>query len=146
MARGPLKALRYGDEGVRDKTGIVVQDKVGAAELLGQAAGFSPSSVRNAFEGKSAIVQQDRALMARRSALVEQFAMAAMAGDEEGKAAAREDIAKFNEKNPNRRIQAMQLAQSVHQREKRIREAKEGVYLPSKRRDALEAGRFAVPD
>lgn len=146
VARGPLKALRYGDEGVRDKTGIVVQDEVGAAELLGQAAGFSPSSVRNSFEGKGAIVQHDRALQARRSALVEQFAMAAMAGDEEGKAAAREDIAKFNEKNPNRRIQAMQLAQSVHQREKRIREAKEGVYLPSKRRDAMEAGRFAVPD
>lgn len=146
VARGPLKAWRYGDEGVRDKSGIVVQDEVGAAELLGQAAGFSPSSVRNAFEGKSAIVQQDRALMARRSALVEQFAMSAMAGDEEGKAAAREDIAKFNEKNPNRRIQAMQLAQSVHQREKRIREAKEGVYLPSKRRDAMETGRFAVPD
>ena len=146
VLRGPLKALRYGNEGVRDKTGIVVQDEVGAAELLGQAAGFSPSSVRNSFEGKGAIVQHDRALMARRSALVEQFAMAAMAGDEEGKAAAREDIAKFNEKNPNRRIQAMQLAQSVHQREKRIREAKEGVYLPSKRRDAMEAGRFAVPD
>ena len=146
VARGPLKAWRYGDEGVRDKTGIVVQDEVGAAELMGQAAGFSPSSVRNSFEGKGAIVQHDRALMARRSALVEQFAMAAMAGDEEGKAAAREDIAKFNEKNPNRRIQAMQLAQSVHQREKRIREAKEGVYLPSKRRDAMEAGRFAVPD
>ena len=146
VARGPLKAWRYGNEGVRDKTGIVVQDEVGAAELLGQAAGFSPSSVRNSFEGKGAIVQHDRALQARRSALVEQFAMAAMAGDEEGKAAAREDIAKFNEKNPNRRIQAMQLAQSVHQREKRIREAKEGVYLPSKRRDAMEAGRFAVPD
>lgn len=146
VLRGPLKAWRYGNEGVRDKSGIVVQDEVGAAELLGQAAGFSPSSVRNSFEGKGAIVQQDRALMARRSALVEQFAMAAMTGDEEGKAAAREDIAKFNEKNPNRRIQAMQLAQSVHQREKRIREAKEGVYLPSKRRDAMEAGRFANRD
>lgn len=146
VARGPLKALRYGDEGVRDKTGIVVQDEVGAAELMGQAAGFSPSSVRNSFEGKSAIVQHDRALQARRSALVEQFAMAAMAGDEEGKAEAREDIATFNEKNPNRRIQPMQLAQSVHQRQKRIREAQEGVYLPSKRRDAMEAGRFAVPD
>lgn len=146
VLRGPVKAIRYGDEGVKDKTGIVVQDEVSAAELLGQAAGFSPSSVRNSFEGKSAIVQHDRALQARRSALVEQFAMAAMAGDEEGKAEAREDIAKFNEKNPNRRIQPMQLAQSVHQRQKRIREAEEGVYLPSKRRDALEAGRFAVPD
>ncbi|MBV7460605.1 MULTISPECIES: PLxRFG domain-containing protein [unclassified Acidovorax] len=146
VLRGPLKSFRYGTEGVRDKSGIVVQDEVGAAELLGQASGFSPSSVRNSFEGKSAIVQQDRSLMARRSALVEQFAMAAMAGDEEGKSEAREAIARFNEKNPNRRIQAMQLAQSVNMRQKRIREAQEGVYLPGKRRDALEAGRFAVLD
>lgn len=64
--------------------------------------------------------------MARRSALVEQFAMAAMAGDEEGKSEAREAIARLNEKNPNRRIQAMQLAQSVNMRQKRIREAQEG--------------------
>ena len=147
VLRGPLKSFRYGTEGVRDKSGIVVQDEVGAAELLGpQAAGFSPSGVRNAYEGKSAVVQHDRALQARRSALVEQFAMTAPAGDEEGKAGAREAIAKFNEKNPNRRIQAMQLAQSVNQRQQQIREAHEGAYLPSKRRDALEAGRFAVPD
>lgn len=146
VLRGPLKSWRYGTEGVRDKSGIVVQDEVDAASLIGQASGFSPSSVRNAYEGKSAIVQHDRALQARRSALVEQFAMAAMAGDEEGKAEAREAIAKFNEKNPNRRIQAMQLAQSVNMRQKRIREAEEGVYLPSKRREAMEAGRFAVPD
>lgn len=147
VLRSPMKAIRYGSEGVKDKTGIVVQDEVGAAELLGQAAGFSPSSVRNSFAGKSAIVQHDRALQARRSALVEQFAMAAMAGDEAGKAEAREAVAAFNEKNPTRRIQAMQLAQSVNQRQKRIREAQDGVYLPSKRRaDAMEAGRFAVPD
>jgi hypothetical protein len=146
VLRGPLKAWRYETEGVKDKSGIVVQDEVDAASLLGQAAGFSPSGVRNAYEGKSAIVQHDRALQARRSALVEQFAMAAMAGDEEGKAEARDAVAKFNEKNPNRRIQAMQLAQSVNQRQKRIREAQEGVYLPGKRRDAMEAGRFAVPE
>lgn len=146
VARGPLKAIRYGSEGVKDKSGIVVQDEVDAAALWGQAAGFSPSSVRNSFEGKSAIVGHDRALQARRSALVEQFAMAAMAKDEEGKAEARESIAKFNEKNPNRRILPMQLAQSVAMRQKRIREAQEGVYLPSKRRDAMETGRFAAPD
>jgi hypothetical protein len=146
VARGPLKAIRYGSEGVKDKTGIVVQDEVDAAALWGQAAGFSPSSVRNAYEGKSAIVSHDRTLQARRSSLVEQFAMAAMAGDEEGKAEAREAIAKFNEKNPNRRIQPMHLAQSVAMRQKRIREAQDGVYLPGKRRDAMEAGRFAVPE
>jgi hypothetical protein len=143
VLRGPLKAWRYETEGVKDKTGIVVQDQVDAAAVAGQAVGFSPSSVRNAYEGKAAIVGQDRALQARRSALVEQFAMAAMAKDEEGKAEAREAIQRFNEKNPARRIQPMQLAQSVRMREKRIREAEDGVYLPKKRRDAMEAGRFA---
>lgn len=90
---------------------------------------------------EAAIAGQDRALQARRSALVEQFAMAAMAKDEEGKAEAREAIQRFNEKNPARR---MQLTQSVRMREKRIREAEDGVYLPKKRRDAVEAGRFAA--
>lgn len=144
VLRGPLKAWRYGEEGVRDKSGIVVQDEVDSAALLGQAAGFSPSGVRNAYDGKAAIVSHDRALQARRSALVEQFAMATMAKDEEGKAEARQAIQRFNEKNPGRHIQPMQLAQSVRMREKRIREAEDGVYLPKKRRDAIEAGRFAV--
>nr|WP_205904800.1 PLxRFG domain-containing protein [Diaphorobacter sp. HDW4A] len=144
VLRGPLKAFRYGTEGVKDKSGIVIQDEVDSASLLGQAAGFSPSEVRNAYEGKSAIVGHDKALQARRSALVEQFAMAVMTKDDEGKADAREAIAKFNEKNPSRRIQPMQLAQSVHARQKRIREAEDGVYLPKKRRDVLEQGRFAT--
>ncbi|QIL80984.1 phosphoribosyltransferase [Diaphorobacter sp. HDW4A] len=146
VLRGPLKAFRYGTEGVKDKSGIVIQDEVDAASLLGQAAGFSPSDVRNAYEGKSAIVGHDKALQARRSALVEQFAMAVMSKDDEGKADARAAIAKFNEKNPNRRILPMQLAQSVHARQKRIREAEDGVYLPKKRRDVLEQGRFATGD
>ena len=67
-----------------------------------------------------------------------------MAGDEEGKADARADIAKFNEKNPNRRILPMQLAQSVRMRTKRIEQAQDGVYLPTKRRDAMDVGRFAT--
>lgn len=144
VLRGPLKSFRYEVEGVKDKTGIVVQDEVGAAALLGQAAGFSPSSVRNSYEGKAAIVSHDRALQARRSALVEQFAMAAMAKDEEGKTEAREAIQRFNEKNPGRRILPLQLNQSVRMREKRIRDAEDGVYLPQKRRDALDVGRFAT--
>ncbi len=146
VLRGPLKAWRYSTEGVKDKSGIVIQDQVDAAALLGQAAGFSPSETRNAFEGKAAVVSHDRALMTRRRALEEQFAMAAMAKDEEGKTEARAAIAKFNDKNPERRILPMQLAQSVRNREKRIRDAEDGVYLPRKRRDSQEVGRFANGD
>lgn len=87
-----------------------MQDQVGEAELLGEASGFSPLSLHNSFEGKNSIVQHDRALQARRSTLIEQFAMAGMSCDEGGKADARVDIAKFNEKNPARRTQPLQLA------------------------------------
>ena len=142
--RGPLKAWRYHNEGVKDKSGIVIQDEVDAAAFWGQVAGFSPSETRNAFEGKSAVIAHDRALMTRRRTLVEQFATAAMAKDEEGKVEARAAIAKFNDKNPERRIQPMQLAQSVRNRENRIQEAEDGVYLPRKRRNALDVGRFSA--
>lgn len=140
LTEAQISQLRLSPE----EADIVAQDEVGAAALLGQAAGFSPSSVRNAYEGKSAIVGHDRALQARRSALVEWFAMAAMSNDEEGKAEARDAVQRFNEKNPHRRILPMQLAQSVCQREKRIREAEDGVWLPKKRRDAADVGRFAT--
>ncbi|WP_284337642.1 PLxRFG domain-containing protein [Comamonas sp. NoAH] len=144
--RNPLKAVRYGGEGVKDKSGVVVKDEVDFAGQLGQFMGFSPSEVRLAYEGKAAITKHDRALVARRSTLMEQYALAAMAGDEEGKVEAREAIARFNEKNPSRAIKPMNLAQSVRMRQRRIEQAQEGVYLPMNRRDALGVGRFADQD
>jgi len=60
VLRGPLKALRYGTNGVKDKSGIVIQNEVDAAALLGQTTSFSPSEVRNAYEGKSAVVGHER--------------------------------------------------------------------------------------
>lgn len=144
--RGPLKSIRYGSEGVQDKSGIVVKDDVDFAGQVGQFMGFSPSEVRLAFEGKAAINKHDRTLGARRSTLMEQYALAAMAGDEEGKTEAREAITRFNEKNPSRMIKPLQLGQSIRMRQRRIDQAQEGVYLPRNRRDALEAGRFVIQD
>jgi len=145
--RGPLKAYRYGTEGNIDKTGIPINDEIGAAGVAGQALGFSPSEARLAQEGKSAVYQADaRIRRQRRAELLRQFAAAAMVGDEEGKGEVRSDIARFNEKNPKQRILPLQLMQSVRMREKRIREASEGVYLPKNRRDVLEAGQFAVAE
>ncbi|MBF6631075.1 MAG: PLxRFG domain-containing protein [Comamonas sp.] len=141
--RNPLKSLRYANEGVQDRSGISIKDDVDYAALVGQFAGFSPSEVRLAYEGKAAINKQDRALAGRRSTLMEQFALAAMAGDEEGKAEARVAIDRFNEKNPSRTIKPMQLAQSVRMRQRRIDQAQDGVYLAKNRRDAMGAGRFA---
>ena len=69
-----------------------------------------------------------------------------MAKDEEARAEAREEIKRFNEKNPTRRINPNHIMQSVHNRKKRIDQAQDGVYLPRNRREAMEAGRFALAD
>ena len=140
--RGPLKALRYANEGAVDKTGIVITDEVSAAGVLGQASGFSPSQVRRDTERRSAIYAYDRALLERRSVLMRMMAEARIQGDEETAAEVQKDIQRFNEKNPTRRITPMNIAQSVRNRRKRIDEAEQGVYLPSKRRDALDAVSF----
>lgn len=144
--RNPLKSLRYADEGVVDRSGVVVRDEVGIAGIASQLVGFSPSEVRLSFEGKSAIFDADRRLSNRRSELMTQFARAAMEGDQEGMAEARAAIAAFNQKNPSRRIQANHLMQSVQARRRRIAQAEDGVYLPRNRADAREAGRFANPE
>lgn len=142
--RGPVKAVRYATEGAKDRSGVSILDEVGAAGIAGQALGLSPSEVRLAAEGRRAIMSADKALISRRAALMEMAAHAQMAGDAEGLADLREQIAKFNERNPDRRIKPENLRASVRARRRRIEEAQQGVYLPKNRRDALEAGRFAA--
>lgn len=144
--RGPVKALRYAEEGVQDKSGISILDEVSPAAVAGQALGFSPSAARNAQEGKSAVMAHDRALGERRQELLTKAARAAMAKDAEALAEARKEIAGFNEKNPGRRITPLNITQSVRNRQKRIDQSQDGVYLPKNRRDAMEAGRFALGD
>jgi len=142
VLRGPVKAIRYANEGVQDKSGISILDEVGPAAVAGQALGFSPSQARNAQEGKSAVMAHDRALGDRRQELLTRAARASMAKDAVALDDARKEIARFNEKNPGRRINPNHIMQSVRNRNKRIDQAQDGVYLPKSRRDAMEAGRL----
>jgi hypothetical protein len=143
FARNPIKAYRQYSDGEVDRTGVVIKDEVSLAGVLGQASGFSPSEIRLAFEGRSAVMSADRRLNERRQDLMTQFARAAMDQDQGGMAEARAAIADFNKVNPGRRITPPQMWQSVRNRERRIREADDGVYLPRTRRDVVDEGRFA---
>ncbi len=146
VLRGPMKAARYESEGAVDKSGVVIKEDVSLAAIAGQALGFSPSEVRNASEGRGAVFQHDRRLQQRRQALMRQYATAIVAGDAEGAKETRDDIAQFNQKNPDRRILPVNLRQSVSNRRRRVEEAEQGVYLPKNRADARRAGRFAQVD
>lgn len=80
--RGPLRAIRFAEEGAQDKTGVSITDEVGIAGIIGQAAGFSPSEVRLATEGRSAVYNLQKKLDSRRTSLMSQFARAKMDDDQ----------------------------------------------------------------
>lgn len=144
--RGPLRSIRYADEGAQDKTGVSIKDDVGIMGVIGQAAGFAPSEVRLATEGRSAVYKLQKRLDERRSSLMTQFARAKMNDDQEGMDKAWQEIQKFNEGNPSRRINKMQALQSYRTRKKRIDTAENGMVIPRKKRDDLNEGRFAFDD
>lgn len=148
FAKNPFKAYRYATEGVQDKTGVDIMDgnPVSGAGIFSQTIGFSPSQVRTAYEGKSAIYQQQQALQKRKSKLTANWVRAKRNDDQEGMDSAWKDIQEFNEVNPKLRINRINLMQSYHQNAKRIRDAENGVYLSKKYRDIGDYGRFAETD
>lgn len=137
------KTYRYADEGVQDKTGVSIMDEVSSMDLLVQGMGFSPSDVRTANEGKTAIYQLNRKLNERRSRLMTLWSRAKMMDDQQEMDEIWEEIQGFNDKNPSRRITRMNLNQSYRNRQRRIDRAEDGIYLSRNRQDAREAGYFA---
>ncbi|WP_052417803.1 PLxRFG domain-containing protein [Acinetobacter junii] len=137
------KAYRYADEGVQDKTGVSIMDEVSSMDLLVQGMGFSPSDIRTAYEGKSAVYQLNRKLNERRSRLMALWSRAKMMDDQQEMDEIWEEIQGFNDKNPSRRITKINLNQSYRNRQRRIDRAEDGVYLPRNRQDARDAGYFA---
>lgn len=137
------KTYRYADEGVQDKTGVSIMDEVSSMDLLVQGMGFSPSDVRTASEGKTAIYQLNRKLNERRSRLMALWSRAKMMDDQQEMDEIWEEIQGFNDKNPSRRITRMNLNQSYRNRQRRIDRAEDGIYLSRNRQDAREAGYFA---
>lgn len=138
-----VKSYRYHSEGALDRSGVPIREDVSFPGVAAQFVGFAPSEVRRSYEGRYAIYGMDRQLSDRRSTLMRQFAQASMDNDAAGMQRAREAIAKFNQVNPEVRIQANHLMQSVRSRRRRIDESEQGLYLPRNRRGMTEQGRFA---
>ena len=137
------KTYRFGEEGVQDKTGVSIMDEVGSMDLLVQGMGFSPSDVRTANEGKSAIYQLDKKLNERRGRLMALWSRAKLMDDQNEMDEIWEEIQGFNERNPSRRITRVNLNQSYKNRQRRIDRAEDGIYLSRNRQDARSAGYFA---
>ncbi|WP_286713011.1 PLxRFG domain-containing protein [Acinetobacter sp. UBA2581] len=144
--RSPLRSIRYATEGAQDKTGVMIKDDVGVFSLAAQAVGFSPSEVRLATEGRSAIYSHTKRLDKRRTELMNDYVRAVQRDDMDGQKEIWAEIQAFNQKNPSRRISRVQAMQSLRQREKRVKQAEHGIYLPNKKREDADIGRFAFDE
>ncbi|MBE9589974.1 PLxRFG domain-containing protein [Moraxella sp. K127] len=144
--RDPLKAYRYATEGNVDKSGIeiVERENVGISDIAQQAIGFRSGKFAKAQEVKSAIYQADKQLTAIRSDLVRQYALAKRNGDDEQMDRIWEEIKHFNVKHPSVKITKPALMQSIRQRQRRIDNAKDGIYLSKNREYLREYGAFGV--
>lgn len=144
--RDPLKAYRYATEGNVDKSGIeiVERENVGISDIAQRAIGFRSGKFANAQETKSAIFQADKQLTAIRSDLVRQYALAKRNGDNEQMDRVWEEIKRFNVKHPSVKITKPALMQSIRQRQRRIDNAKDGIYLSKNREHLREYGAFGM--
>jgi hypothetical protein len=148
VLRNPLKAVRYADEGVLAKDGKVIQEDVGGVGIFSQAIGFSPSDVRTSMEGRSAIYAYKNKLNNGRNNLMDAWVNARREDDSDGMEEAWAAILEFNEKvsekNPNLRINRIQLMRRYKERERKNNDAGDGgVYLTKRQKGAEEQGRFA---
>lgn len=144
--RSPLRSIRYATEGAQDKTGVMIKDEVGMLSLAAQAVGFSPSEVRLATEGRSVIYSHTKRLDKRRTELMTDYVRAIQRDDADEQKEIWAEIQAFNQKNPSRRISRVQAMQSLRQREKRVKQAEHGIYLPNKKREDADIGRFAFDE
>lgn len=143
VLRSGLKSVRYATEGAQTRDGKTIVEDVGMAEWLGQAAGFSPSRVRDAGKAREIVFGLDRRINARRASLIRDYGDAVMAKDHGAMGRQREAVLRFNAANPDRPITGATIVQSVRMRTMRAAEAEKGIYLPRKRRGLVEQGRFA---
>jgi hypothetical protein len=137
FVRNGLKAFRLGTEGAMTKDGVPITDDIGAYNTFMQIFGFNPAELAEAQARAGAEKRAERAIMDRRSALLEKAFMARQEGDSGGLQDIMEAIGNFNEKNPEIAITAKTLRSSQMSRQRRIAESVDGVYLNPKIRARL---------
>jgi hypothetical protein len=139
--KDPIKAIRYGNEGVVDKSQITLIEDTTLNEEIAQFFGFSPARAMEAYAGKGAIKSQETRLKQRRQELLNRYARARQSGDD------LEDVSdmikRWNAANPSMAITGETLMKSMRNRAKRQAESENGAYVPKRNRSLTDLGEFA---
>ena len=139
----PIKALRYGSEGVKSWRGDDLGVKLDSGDIFAAAMGFQPSQLAEMFEGRAAIKGREAKLNARREEITNTWIAATMAGDAAMQAEAMDAAANFTRANPSLAINALTLRRSLQSKLRMQTQIEAGVHLTKKREGLRTEGRFA---
>lgn len=136
-AKNLIRAGRYFTQGEEvNKSGATiadfdVTDSRQAAEVIGQALGFTPTRVARQWDMQAMQRDAINYWVIRRKLLFEQFDKARQTKDREAVADAREAVKKFNGEAPDRRLRIsfQDLVESSREREKNRKKVEQGKAL-----------------
>jgi hypothetical protein len=138
--RNGFKTIRMAEEGVRNRDGTPIVEDISGYNLMMQAVGFNPREVAEKRESASVDAKIRDKIAKRRDSLLDQYYAAWQESDKQGIQEALDNIRKFNEKNTQRgvAITTQTLMRSIMGRQRRQREAVNGLYMSEGLRDRVE--------
>ena len=135
FVRNGLKAFRLGTEGALTKDGTPITEDIGAYNALMQVFGFNPASLAEAQARAGAMKTAEKAMFARRDALLDKLDAARQSGDFDGVQDVQESINRFNDKVPVKvRITPETTSRSYATRRRNERESVDGITLDRRAR------------
>lgn len=107
------KAGRYAVEGVKDKTGDTIVEKVPLQDVVKQAVGFTPAEIADRFARNTFQSNLQRRIKEDRSSAMKAAGRARVEGDEAAFEKATKKVDEFNERHPEYGIRAKNVRQSA---------------------------------
>ena len=135
-----MKGMRYIAEGATNKDGVPIVQDVSLYNAFMQLGGFAPADLSEAYARAGAKKATEKALLERRTALLDLLHVAKQNGDTEGVREITERIQVFSQKNPEKplRITSDTISRSERSHKQREREMVDGVHINKNLRRRLD--------
>jgi hypothetical protein len=143
FVRNFMKGTRYLVEGATTIKGDPVMEDISAYNSLMQVIGFAPADLSSQYERVQAAKGFEREVNQKRTQLMHKYDMARTSGDQDLMSEVMEDIQKFNETRPSKRITKDSLDRSARARQAAEKDMIAGVRFDKNLRSEIEEKFFA---
>ncbi|MCL8000036.1 PLxRFG domain-containing protein, partial [Brucella sp. 21LCYQ03] len=131
--RDPMKAYRYGTEGVKSARGdeVVSVDNISWGDVARQGVGFTPARVSEAWSRSGALKNAESRIAAKRRQLMNEFATAIEMKDVDTRQEVMAKIKKFNSSPQHKAVQISQdaLRRSIQTRRRNAKLRDDGALI-----------------